>query len=247
MLEVRDRWQAKNLVDNQLPEVVQRWLKDIEHRAGELGWLPRFQFIRKRNPDDAPLTLMTCRNNVLNSAVFSDFDELVKVDPINDPFETIKEPTYFVCAHGSRDQCCSRLGLETWRQLERLTPGNTWQTTHLGGHRFAPNVLVLPTGRMYGRVYADRAEEFFESIESGSPAWEFARGNASLPKQAQVCESEILKCAGEYVAMSDTGIQYRTSNGLTTLPLPQERTLEVFTSCKDEEASVVKYYEFTRS
>ena len=29
---------------------------------------------------------------------------------------------------------------------------NVWQTSHLGGHRFAGNIVCLPHGAMYGRV-----------------------------------------------------------------------------------------------
>ena len=36
--------------------------------------------------------------------------------------------------------------------LARVFPDEVWECTHLGGHRFAPTALVLPTGYSYGRL-----------------------------------------------------------------------------------------------
>ena len=242
MLEVRDRWEAKNLKNNQLPDSVKHWLADIEERAEELNWLPRFQFIRKRNASNTPLTLITCRNDVVRSQEFDDFNQLTQSDPLTDDLPRINETIYFVCAHGSRDVCCSRLGLETWREIEKLASGRVWQTTHLGGHRFAPNVLVLPSARMYGRVYADQVDGFVKAIESDDFAWEFARGNSQLPKPVQVCEEAILSDQGKLVEITQDAIHYENSLGMQTMPMPTERTLKVQTSCIDEEVSDVSYY-----
>src|SRR4029453_16254338 len=41
--------------------------------------------------------------------------------------------------------------------LRGVAPGQVWETTHLGGDRFAGNVLVLPDGFLYGHVTAATA------------------------------------------------------------------------------------------
>ena len=61
-------------------------------------------------------------------------------------------PQYFVCTNGQRDLCCARFGLPTYAALRERVGERVWQTTHVGGHRFAPNVLTLPQAALYGRV-----------------------------------------------------------------------------------------------
>ncbi|HSD79495.1 MAG TPA: sucrase ferredoxin, partial [Solirubrobacteraceae bacterium] len=59
-------------------------------------------------------------------------------------------PLYAVCTHGERDRCCARLGRALFRALSAARPDATWQTSHLGGHRFAPTLLHLPSGLSLG-------------------------------------------------------------------------------------------------
>ena len=59
--------------------------------------------------------------------------------------------------HGSRDQCCSLRGTAVFGALAgRLGEEELWISSHLGGHRFAANVVVLPAGLQFGRVTPDR-------------------------------------------------------------------------------------------
>lgn len=61
-----------------------------------------------------------------------------------------------VCGHGQRDRCCGRRGAAL--AIEMDDPHNeAWtvrRTSHLGGHRFAPNALVFPHGTSW--AYLDR-------------------------------------------------------------------------------------------
>jgi hypothetical protein len=57
-----------------------------------------------------------------------------------------------VCTNGKRDQCCAVDGRALIDQLADLP--DVWECSHIGGHRFAPVVLHLPDGHVYGRVSA---------------------------------------------------------------------------------------------
>ena len=73
---------------------------------------------------------------------------------------TSRGRSFLVCAHGRRDACCARLGLPLFDALNaQLLPTHLWQSSHLGGHRFAPNVVVLPVGIQLGRIPLERAAE----------------------------------------------------------------------------------------
>jgi hypothetical protein len=60
-----------------------------------------------------------------------------------------------------------------------------WETSHLGGDRFAANVLVLPSGLLYGRVLPFAAAEFVAAAEAGEVVGALLRGRVGLPPAAQ--------------------------------------------------------------
>src|SRR5579871_3089463 len=53
------------------------------------------------------------------------------------------EPMFLVCVHAVRDGCCGRLGNPVASALSRRHPELTWETTHIGGHRLAANLVCL--------------------------------------------------------------------------------------------------------
>ncbi len=79
--------------------------------------------------------------------------------------------TIFICTNGARDACCATIGRKlstTFADDERA-----WECTHLGGHRFAPTALELPSGNVYGRL---------TNLELSSA---HLRGNSFLEPRAQ--------------------------------------------------------------
>jgi hypothetical protein len=62
------------------------------------------------------------------------------------------EPVLLVCAHGRHDTCCALRGRPLAATLAARWPEWTWECSHVGGDRFAPNLVVLPDGAYYGRV-----------------------------------------------------------------------------------------------
>jgi hypothetical protein len=98
--------------------------------------------------------------------------------------QSVAEPLYLVCAHGNRDACCGRFGDQLARVLAaRGYP--VWQTTHLGGHRFAPNLVILPHGLYYGPVDTDGAVAAIEAHRAGTVAARGFRGRAGVPAAKQ--------------------------------------------------------------
>ncbi len=107
-----------------------------------------------------------------------------------------------VCTHGTRDACCGKFGYRLYRELDRLAAAageqlRVWRCSHLGGHRFAPTLLELPSGRTYGRVGADDAP----AIVSGGAALvarldTIYRGRCALPEPAQIVERELWRRTG---------------------------------------------------
>src|SRR4051812_12117153 len=63
------------------------------------------------------------------------------------PGQPVAGPLLLVCTHAERDPCC---GADGKALVEALDVADVFECSHLGGHRFAPTALVLPTGYLYG-------------------------------------------------------------------------------------------------
>ncbi len=94
-------------------------------------------------------------------------------------------PLYLVCAHSKHDTCCALRGRPVAAALAELRPGRVWECSHLGGERFAANVLMLPSGLMYGRVLPFAAPEFVAAAEAGEVVGALVRGRIGLVPPAQ--------------------------------------------------------------
>ncbi|MEH2215459.1 sucrase ferredoxin [Nostoc sp.] len=108
----------------------------------------------------------------------------------------------FICTHGSRDKCCAKFGNPFYRQAKNIVKGlgmnnvRIWQSSHFGGHRFAPTAIDFPEARYYARLDS----ESFSSILTRTGNLEFIkhiyRGWAILPEAAQVLEREMILISG---------------------------------------------------
>lgn len=94
-------------------------------------------------------------------------------------------PTYLVCAHSKRDVCCAISGRPVAAAIDALRPGRVWECSHTGGHRFAPNVLALPVGALYGRVPLGRVAEVVAATERGEVIAGRLRGELGHPPAVQ--------------------------------------------------------------
>jgi hypothetical protein len=95
------------------------------------------------------------------------------------------EPLFLVCAHSKHDACCALRGRNVAAALHAERPGRVFECSHLGGDRFAANVLVLPAGLLYGRVLPFAAPEFVAAAAAGEVVGALLRGRVGLPPAAQ--------------------------------------------------------------
>jgi hypothetical protein len=101
--------------------------------------------------------------------------------------EAASGPTYLVCTHGGHDACCALRGRPLARALPAPGPADVWECSHLGGDRFAANVLVLPYGFYYGQV-PDDGSDLVAAHRRGQVALRWLRGRAGVPPPGQAAQ-----------------------------------------------------------
>ena len=110
------------------------------------------------------------------------------------------EPVLLVCAHGLHDTCCALRGRPVAAALARRWPAATWECSHVGGDRFAANVVVLPDGTYYGGLDPDSATDVVAGHLDGRLDPIHLRGSVRWPPAAQVAVAEIHSSMGPYAA-----------------------------------------------
>lgn len=118
-------------------------------------------------------------------------DLLVTLEP--EAGELHPGPLLLVCTHGVHDVCCAVKGRPVAEALAQRWPEETWECSHLGGDRFAPNVLLLPDLACYGGMPPDQAADTVEAHLAGRPDVRWLRGVAGLHPAQQVAIGTVLE------------------------------------------------------
>jgi (2Fe-2S) ferredoxin len=95
------------------------------------------------------------------------------------------EPVILVCTHGIHDACCALRGRPVAAALASRWPERVWECSHIGGDRFAPNVVLLPDGFYYGNLDPESALTTVEGHLAGTVRGEPLRGMARFPPPVQ--------------------------------------------------------------
>jgi hypothetical protein len=152
------------------------------------------------------------------------------------------EPLYLVCVHGKRDRCCALLGLPVYRALSEQVGERAMETTHLGGHRFAATLLVLPSGLCYGRMSPAQVPGLIEA--TARDEWfelDYARGRTAYGPEAQAAEIALRRATGvmaidayrlDGVDKKEGGFEVRF--GSHVVALEREAMPAMATSCDGE-------------
>jgi hypothetical protein len=205
VLEHAGPWGPKGADDSGLPSEVVAHLAQFtkaEKRA-------RVQLMRRpERSGERPrvyLARSTPGKASLLSRELARLEQLVEIDLFGwasgaqpSGFSLLSEPLYLVCVHGRRDRCCALRGMPVYSALSALAPDATFQTTHLGGHRFAATLLVLPEGICYGRVEAHEAEALIAAHRAQRfHALTRVRGRCAYEPAAQAAEVRLREDLGE--------------------------------------------------
>ena len=245
LLEYVPAWTAKATSDNALNVTAREWCAGLAAAAAARGHKARLQFVRQPELDRTGVTLMIAFDGRLHRVSARDYDTLTAHTydaMLAAPLETSVQ--YLVCTNGQRDVCCARFGLPTYAALRDRVGARVWQTTHVGGHRFAPNVLALPQAALYGRVQPNDVDAFVDAIEAGRLAPQWLRGRTKHPPEVQAAEIALLQrgidASGPVGATPiDGGVEVRF--GTKTVVVRRGEPRAVLASCGEARKPVAPF------
>jgi hypothetical protein len=109
----------------------------------------------------------------------------------------VEHPLMIVCTHGKRDRCCAKYGRPLYDGLKgRIDPAWVWQSTHIGGDRFAGNLVVLPEGLYFGRVGGEDLDRLLDRYFGRELYLDRYRGRSAYTFAVQAAELAVREAEG---------------------------------------------------
>jgi len=155
-----------------------------------------------------------------------------------------------VCGHGTRDQCCALRATAVYGALaSSLDPEQVWISSHQGGHRFAANVLVLPSGVQLGRVSAAEASTLVAEALGGRIELDHFRGRATYAPEVQAADIAVRRALGldriddlRLVEFTGDTVRFRDATGREHIAIAEQHSGPVVPpSCGAEPESQVAF------
>jgi hypothetical protein len=138
-----------------------------------------------------------CYSNVIPSQIPAVLESYFR-DGITADFSptAIEREQIFICTHGRHDKCCAKFGQELadkmrYHVLRQKSAVEVWDSSHLGGHRFAATMIDFPTGRAYGHLSADDVPNYLASRKAAPVYGPAYRGSVFLSGLEQVAEAHV--------------------------------------------------------
>ena len=204
LVEYRHLWGRDPVAGSGLPDEVKR------HLRAQLRALPNSRLLFVRRPDRRDVTTFSVffGRSTERDARFFRFEvesylELVELDlaaalaggqAVGEPLD---HPLLVVCTHGKRDRCCAKYGRPLYDELVAAAdPDWVWQSTHVGGDRFAGNLVCLPEGLFFGRVGRPDVWSLLDEYLAGRIELEHYRGRSCHGFGVQAAERHTREASG---------------------------------------------------
>lgn len=251
LLEYSDAWKPNAIRESTLPET-------LKESLGRLGKTARPQLIRQSHFRSSPITCFTVRTRESNSEIrrvcFADYDELSSLDltalATHAGSLAIERPLFLVCTHGNHDKCCSKFGLPVYNALRELVGDDAWQCSHVGGDRFAANVLCFPHGIYYGHVSITDVKQIVEAQQRGEIYLKNYRGRCCYTRNVQVADYFVRHETGRNgiddfrLVQAEPGlVRFQAEDGVHEIRFQSREAFTEILTCHSEEPMPVKQFD----
>jgi len=216
LLEYNAAWGAKALPESDLPNRVKSFLNEQQANIPNA----RFQFIKQTNRSTEGIRFYIARSNLEKPTLYridlTTYGDLVDLDipaiASGQQLAPVDESLFIVCTNGKRDTCCALHGLPLYRAMLQYAGEAVWETTHIGGHRFAGTMTCLPQGLCYGRVRPEQASAVVNAYRRGEILLEHYRGSSTYDAPVQAADYFLRQ---QIDSRKLTDLQFRTLETLS--------------------------------
>jgi hypothetical protein len=220
-------WGANALRDARLPEDVRTTLRRAERDLGIRVLLIRRPGRASSGPASAPAPAATVaavdtgpEDPWMERTELADLGALTgKLDALGTGrsvgWPRSAEPFFVVCTQGRRDPCCAERGRPLAAALARGFPEATWEATHVGGDRFAGNLVIFPEGLYFGRVDPIDAMRVASTYADGRIDLNTFRGRSCHQMDVQAAEHAV-RSEGGWDAIAAVSVGGVVRNGPIT-------------------------------
>lgn len=119
-----------------------------------------------------------------------------------------------VCTNGRHDACCATQGRPLVRHLRTTAwDESVWECSHIGGDRFAGNVVLLPDSLYFGRCEPSDVERLLAAHDEGRLELSRLRGRSTLT---------LVEQAAEHFARTELGLDALDAIVAVTTSAPGE-------------------------
>lgn len=190
LLEQPGPWGRDAVRESRLPAPVATALLDT---AGQVN----ARVILIRRPAGAAPARRRCYvartdQAVVEELVLDDARDLLDVDfsPLADNLpiggELVSQPLHLVCTNGRHDACCAEFGQPLVRAMAGAA--GVWECSHIGGDRFAGNLVCFPHGLYFGCLDARSGPGVAALYAEGLIDLPHYRGRSCHPFAVQAAE-----------------------------------------------------------
>jgi hypothetical protein len=242
LVEYRGLWSHDALAGSGLSDQVKAHLRDqAAARAGSKLLLVRQTQRRGRPGLAVHWGSSPERGGELFRAEVEAYDDLLELD-LTAPGEPLGHPLLLVCTHGKHDRCCARYGRPLYQALdEQVEEDWVWQSSHVGGDRFAGNAVFLPQGLYFGRVGPGEAWPVLDEYLAGRIHLEHYRGRSCYPFAVQAAERAVREAAGlrgiddlELAGRDGALVRFRAAGRLYDVEVTSEPGALTYLTCAAE-------------
>lgn len=199
LVEVNGPWGRDAVADSELgPHAPRVWREAMRRRGIRVITIRRD--LRREDGPTRVVHVVTARPGrvvgVAHRCTIERLHDLVTVteplttgQPLGPEWERDDERYVLVCTNGRHDPCCATFGRPLVRGLResRWAP-QLWECSHIGGDRFAGNLVVLPDGLYFGRRDPDAAARLLTALDAGELDLEGFRGRSTFRLTEQAAE-----------------------------------------------------------
>lgn len=204
LLEQPGPWGHDALLESAVPDDLAQALRASARRLGARPVLLRRPGRHPVDPDATRTVILADvdpHRPVLRRTEVADLSAVpdLLARAVDDGLETVGTPVdgpvVLVCTHGRHDTCCAVEGRPTAAALAALLD-DVWECSHVGGDRFAANIVALPDGTYHGRVTPADAAAVAEAIRTRRVSLPHYRGRSTLAFPVQAAEALLRERLG---------------------------------------------------